>query len=258
VDDEPVARAGLRTLLERDTEFAVVGEAGDGHAAVMTIQELQPDVVLLDVQMPEMNGFQVLAAIGPSQMPLVVFTTAHEEFALDAFDVNAIDYLLKPFDDERFGRAMARVKRMHQNEQTGDVRERLAELLAHPGVSSESEGHVKRLMVKTGGRVYFLRTDEIDWIEAADYYVKVHAGGDTHLMRRTLQSLVEVLRPEQFVRAHRSAIVNVDRIAEIRPYSRRVSLLVLRDGTEIRLSQHRREALEARLSGTESTPGNPS
>jgi two-component system, LytTR family, response regulator len=253
VDDEPLARTGVRELLQRDGDLEVIGEAASGAEAVEALRELKPDLVMLDVQMPGMSGFDVIRTVGPDKMPAVVFVTAFDQFAVRAFEVNAVDYLLKPFDDERFSLTVARAKRVIRQAHAGELSRRLAELLvntASPTASAPApapgpkEGYADRLVVKSGGRVFFLRTDELEWIEAADYYVKLHVGGKTHLLRETMNALEARLDPRKFFRVHRSAIVHLDRIRELQPYFRGEHVLILQDGTKLKLSRARREKLE--------------
>jgi two-component system, LytTR family, response regulator len=255
VDDEPLARSGVRELLEADPDLQVVGEAASGEEAVAAIAALAPDLVMLDVQMPGLTGFDVIRQIGADNMPAVVFVTAYDQFAVRAFEVNAVDYLLKPFDDERFAQTLTRAKKVVRQSQAGELSRRLVALLdgSMPGmpqmpaplVARRTAGDfVDRLVVKTGGRVVFLRLEELDWIEAADYYVKLHAGGKTHLLRETMSSLEHRLDPRRFFRVHRSAIVNLDRIRELQPYFRGEHVLILQDGTKLKLSRARRERLE--------------
>jgi len=237
VDDEPIAREGLRALLAGDRDVEVVAECGDGASAVETIRRTRPDIVFLDVQMPDVDGFDVLRELAGEPLPAVVFVTAYDKYALRAFDVHAVDYLLKPFHDERFAEALARAKARRGEDMTG----RIARLL------DERKPKVMRVLVKTGGRVLFLRADEIDWIEAADYYVKLHVAGKVHMLRESMAALEARLDPELFFRVHRSAIVNLERVRELQPYSRREHVLVLRDGTRLRLTRSRRERLAALL-----------
>lgn len=251
VDDEPIARAGMRRLMERDPDLEIVGEAGDGDAAVAAIRELRPELLLLDVQMPEMDGFEVLDAVRSDAVRAVIFVTAYDRFAIRAFEVEALDYVLKPFDDERFATVLERAKRHVRRERDDDLASRLAALLeryepnrtAAPTQTAHRTG-VARIMVRDGGRVFFLPVDEIDWIEAADYYARVHTGESSHLVRESLASLEQSLDPTCFVRIHRSAIVNVDRVREIRPDWRNRSTVVLATGEQLPISRSRRERLE--------------
>ncbi|UCD23856.1 MAG: response regulator transcription factor [Gemmatimonadota bacterium] len=256
VDDEPLARSGMLTLVERDPELEVAGECSDGRAAVEAILELQPDLVLLDIQMPEMDGFEVLRAVGTDRMPPVVFVTAYDQFAVKAFEVNALDYLLKPFDDERFAHAIERAKHSIRGPDVNMLSQRLLRLLetaASGRAAAPTRGganHLVRLVVKDAGKVFFVRTDEIDWIQAASYYVKLHVEEKVHLLRETMNSLEAKLDPACFFRISRSAIVNLDRVREIQPYAGGSQVVLLHDGTKVKLSKSRREELE-RILGQE-------
>lgn len=252
VDDEPLAREGIRLLLRGDPEIEVVGEAGAGREAVAQIQHLRPDLVFLDVQMPEMTGFQVLGALAPALVPAVIFVTAYDRYALQAFEVHALDYLLKPFDDERFADAVARAKSHLQLARAWDLRQQLLSLLADVGPHAElparpadKPAEPERLAIKDGCRVVFLRFDEIDWIEAADYYVQIHAGGKCYLHRETMMSLERRLDAGMFVRIHRSAIVNRRRIRELRSGRQRDAVVVLEGGQSIKVSRSQQAKLAA-------------
>lgn len=247
VDDEALARRRLRALLRDESDVDVVGEAGDGGAAVAAIDALAPDVVFLDVQMPEADGFDVIEAASADRMPVVVFVTAHDQYALRAFEVHALDYLLKPFSRERFHAAMARAraevlrrreegKRPSGDELAALVREIRA---ARPGPD--------RFVVRDGGRVSFLKVGEIDWIESEGNYLRLHVGPQTHLIRGTIKGSAERLDPERFVRISRSAIVNLDRVREIHPWSRGELVVVLHDGTQLPTSGEHGRELRARL-----------
>jgi two-component system LytT family response regulator len=248
VDDEPLARSGMVALLARDPELTVAGECSDGAQAVVAIGKLAPDLVLLDVQMPEADGFEVLRAVGPDRMPLVVFVTAFDRFAVKAFEVNAVDYLLKPFDDERFTAAIERAKRaLRQDKPTlGDLGKRLAALLEHGGID-DTRRPLTRLIVKDQDRAIFVGVEELDWIEAADYYVKLHTRGRTHLVRQSLQSLEARLDPDRFFRVHRSTLVNLDRVKEVQALFHGDHVVILQDGTRLKLSRNRKEKLETLL-----------
>lgn len=240
VDDEPLARKTLRLLARRDREVVVAAECRNGEEAVESIREHRPDVVFLDVQMPGLDGFGVLERLG-EEPPLIVFVTAYDQYAIRAFEVHAIDYLLKPFTDERFEKALARAKDAVQH-RPGEAREKMAKLAAdHRG------GPARRFMVRSAGRVVFLKAEEIDWIEAADYYARLHVAGGSHLIRESMNDLEAALDPEAFVRIHRSAIVNLDRVREMRPLFRGELVVVLNDGTQLRMSRSRREELESRF-----------
>jgi len=247
VDDEPLARERLRMLLEQDGEVEICGEFGDGNLAVRGIGEMCPDLVFLDIQMPGLDGFQVLHSVGPDRMPVTVFVTAYDQYALQAFDVSAVDYLLKPFDRDRFLRALARAKRQFalrsSPETGGDLSMRLLSLLEH----LQPKAYLERLVIKSGGRVAFLKTDEVDWIEASGNYVRLHAGRDAHLLRETMSALEDKLDPRRFVRIHRGAIVHLDRIKELHPLFHGDHEVTLRDGSRLMLSRSYRESLERAL-----------
>ncbi len=258
VDDEPLAREGLRLLLAADPEVSVVGEAGNGPEAVRLIREQRPDLVLLDVQMPELNGFEVLAHLGPGEVPAVIFVTAYDRYALRAFDIHALDYLLKPFRDDRFHDAVGRAKAQIRLARMSDLSQRLMSVLSTYGerdvtpaqasapapTATAPEPWVRRLAIRDTGRVVFLDVDEIEYIEAADYYVQIHAGGKAYLHRETMQSLEARLDPERFMRIHRSAIVNSRRIRELRSEGRRDLVVVLTGGAELRVARSHREKFQ--------------
>jgi two-component system LytT family response regulator len=246
VDDEPLARDSLRILLERDPEVEVAGECPDGQSAVEAIRAGAPDVVLLDVQMPGMGGFEVLAALDGVALPAIVFVTAYDRYALRAFDENAVDYLLKPYDDDRFELALERAKGRVRDRRVRDYSARLVELLAAVRGGGEREP-AERLAVRSTGRVTLVRVDDVDWIGAAGSYAEVHARGATHLLRESLASLEARLDPKRFVRIHRSTIVNADRVRELRPFFHGEHVVLLDDGTELRLSRRHRAAVERLL-----------
>jgi two-component system LytT family response regulator len=259
VDDEPLARSGVAGLVARDPELALVAECEDGRDAVEAITRLRPDLVLLDVQMPEMDGFEVLRALGPERLPVVVFVTAFDRFALRAFEVAAVDYLLKPFDDERFAVAVARAKHAVRTAEAGELGRRVMALLERTGAPAPAAsdapppaapaGFASRLTVKGSGRTVFIRVDEVDWIEADDYYAKLHVAGKTHLLRETMGSLEGRLDPTRFFRVHRSAIVNLDRVREVQFLFRGEHVVILHDGTKLKLSRNRLDRLETMLAG---------
>ncbi|RKI50309.1 DNA-binding response regulator [Corallococcus sp. AB004] len=252
VDDEPLAREGLRLLLAADPDVRVVGEAGNGPEAVRLIREHRPDLVLLDVQMPELNGFEVLARLDPGEVPAVIFVTAYDQYALRAFDIHALDYLLKPFRDDRFHDAIGRAKAQIRMARMSDLSQRLMSVLSTYGERDSTpapaptppEPWMRRLAIRDAGRVVFLDVDEIEYIEAADYYVQIHAGGKAYLHRETMQSLEERLEPERFMRIHRSAIVNARRIRELRSEGRRDLVVVLTSGAELRVARSHREKFQ--------------
>lgn len=250
VDDEPAARAAIRTLLADEADVQVVGECADGRAALEAIRIDAPDLLFLDVQMPEMDGFALLRALDPTQLPVIVFVTAYDQYALHAFEVSALDYLLKPFDDERFRSSLARAKQRVQQGRLGALSQQLLALLdgtaGRQPVSRDGQ-YLKRLVIKTGGRVTILAVKDIDWIEADGDFVKIHAGRAWHPLRETMKRLETQIDPARFVRIHRSTIVNVERIKELQPYFRGEYVVILHDGTSLKLSRGYKEHLEAAL-----------
>ena len=245
VDDEPLARAGVRRLLEDDEHIDVIGECADGAEAVVAILDQQPDAVLLDIKMPEMNGLDVVRTIGVERMPLTVFITAYDEHALRAFELHAVDYLLKPFDDERFTQTMQRLKSVFQTRAAARLSEKLLNVLQD--TQPKGQRYLSRIVVRTDGRTLLLRTSDVEWIEAADYYARIHAGGKSYLLRETMNELEAKLDPETFFRVHRSAIVNLEKVKEIQPYTRGEHVVIMNGGAKVRLSRGRREKLEERL-----------
>jgi two-component system LytT family response regulator len=245
VDDEPLARERIRALLSEQPDIDVVGEARDGEEAVSAILAHAPDLVFLDIQMPKMDGFEVIKTIGPENMPLVVFVTAYDQHALKAFDVRALDYLLKPFDRERFAESIGRVRQAIERSGSDEIGRRLLELVRElkPGGAQRSD----RLVIKSAGRLFFLRIDEIDWVEAAGNYVKLHVGTDEHLLRETMNGIEVKLDPDKFFRIHRSRIVNMERIKELQPWFNGEYVVILRNGTKLTLSRGYREKLQERL-----------
>lgn len=251
VDDEPLARRNLRVLLEKDPQIEIVDECRNGREAVKAINTLSPDLIFLDIQMPEMDGFDVLEHVGPEHIQAIIFVTAFDQYALKAFDVHALDYLLKPFDDERFAHALQRAKSQIESRQMNKLTQRLLALLdgreSERKVALQQKDYLTRLMIKVSGRVVLLKVDEIDFIEADGNYAKLHVGHKSHLLREKMHDLEERLDPARFVRIHRSVIVNLDRIKEMHPHFNGDYIVVLEDGRKLRLSRTRRENLEARL-----------
>jgi two-component system LytT family response regulator len=244
VDDEPLARERVLSLLQQEADVEVVGECSDGTQAVSAIQEQSPDLVFLDVQMPGCDGFQVIRHVGADRMPTVVFVTAYDEYALQAFEVHALDYLLKPFGKDRFQQTLRHAREALERRRAGDLGRRLLALVHD--IKPEPQ-RVERLVVKSGGRVFFLRTDEIDWIEAAGNYVRLHLGAESHLFRETMNRMESRLDTRRFARIHRSRIVNTERIKELQPWFNGDYVVVLRDGTRLTLSRGYREKLQQRL-----------
>jgi two-component system LytT family response regulator len=243
VDDEPPARYTLSLLLTRTPGFVLVAESSHGEDAIRTVGRYKPDVLLLDVQMPGLDGFEVLRHIGPTAVPAVVFVTAFDRYALKAFETHALDYLLKPFSDERFISVMARVNsRLHERSQAA-VGRRLTALLA----SKRPETGPQQLIVRDSGRTLVIPYDDIVWIEADDYYVRVHSTGRRALVRLALKMLAERLDPNRFVRVHRHAIVNLSWVRAVEPLASGDQRLLLSDGTELRVSRTFRAALKERL-----------
>lgn len=245
VDDEPLAREKIRTLLRNHPEVEVIGEPRDGLEAVEAIRLDPPDLIFLDVQMPELDGFGVLAEVGPQTVPAIVFVTAYDEYALKAFDVHAIDYLLKPFDRERFERALARAVDLIRGKPS-DTDERILALLAELQ-ANQPRKYLERMVVKSGGRVYFVVAEDIDWIEAAGNYVELHVGDERHLIRWTMKTLGQQLDPADFLRVHRSAIVNIRRIKELQPWFNGDYVIILDTGAQITSGAAYRESLKRLL-----------
>jgi two-component system LytT family response regulator len=245
VDDEPLARELLGALVSATPGFTVVGECRNGREAVEVLRTHPPDVVFLDVQMPELDGFGVVEAVGVEQMPVTVFVTAYNEHALKAFDAQALDYLLKPFDDERLERTLKRVEAQVRLARGGaEVAPRLVALLES---LQRRELYTERLVLREEGRASFLRVGDIDWVEAAGKHVQVHAGGRVHTVRESISTLEEQLDPKRFVRVHRSAIVNLDRVREVQAWFHGDFVLLLEDGTQVTTGRGYRERLQELL-----------
>ncbi len=243
VDDEPLARERLRTLLARETGIEVGGEAGSGPDAVEAIRRLKPDLVLLDIQMPGLDGFGVLRELGP-ELPAVIFVTAFDGYAVQAFEVHALDYLLKPFKPARLREALSRARARLAGPAPGDVQARVLALLEQHQRRQQEPAWLARLAVRTGDRVRFIRTEDIDWIEASGNYVVVHAGAERHTLRETLGSLEARLSPACFQRLSRSAVANIDRIREIQPLARGEPVAILHGGARITMTRGLRELQE--------------
>jgi two-component system, LytTR family, response regulator len=251
-DDEPLARERIRTFLEQEPDVRVVSECADGAEAIAEIQRERPDLVFLDIQMPGLNGFEVARRLmereeAPPALvfvtaydqhalpPAVIFVTAHDEYALQAFEVHALDYLLKPFNGERFRRALQRARLELLKEQPAGVSQRLLSLLEE--LQQQGRRPQERLVLKTSGRVSFLKVDEIDWIEAEGNYVRLHVGVTSHLLRETMKGIEARLDPSRFIRIHRSTIVNTDRIRELQPLFHGEYAVILQDGTRLTASR---------------------
>jgi two-component system LytT family response regulator len=246
-DDEPLARERLKMLLVGQEGFEVVGECHDGPSTIDAIRRSKPDLVFLDVQMPGANGFDVVSALGEEDLPLFVFVTAFDKYALKAFDVHALDYLLKPFDRDRFLQALARARQQLERPSNSDLRSRLLALVRDLEPAPQ---RLERFVIKSGGRVFFVRADEIDWIEAAGNYVKLHVGTDTHLLRETMNAVEAQLPRETFYRIHRCHIVNIERVKELQPWFNGEYVVFLRTGARLTLSRGYREKLQDRIGRT--------
>jgi two-component system LytT family response regulator len=242
VDDEPLAREGMRILLSRDPEIAAIHEAKDGREAIAAIRDLRPDLVFLDVQMPELDGFAVVREIGPEHMPAVVFVTAHDRYAIQAFDINAIDYLLKPVTEDRFDQSLARAKArigLEPADRTGRQIISLLETIASP------RRYLKRLAVRSAGKTVFVEVEDVDWIEAAENYVQLHAGRAGHLVHVAMNTLEKSLDPEIFLRIHRSLIVNVRRVKELQPALHGEYVVTLESGVRLQSGRVYNQKLKA-------------
>ncbi|HLM62578.1 MAG TPA: LytTR family DNA-binding domain-containing protein [Pyrinomonadaceae bacterium] len=259
VDDEPLALRALRAMLSADAEVEIIAECDDGRQAITIIRDRSPNIVFLDVQMSGMNGFDVVREIGIENMPLTIFVTAYDKYAVQAFEARALDYLLKPFDHERFEEALNRAKNSFRQQKLGKMNENLLTVLKDMNVSpsklspplgekinalSPAEP-LERLVIKSGGRIYFLKTEEIDWIAATGDYVELHAGNKTHLMREMIGNLQPRLDSKKFLRIHRSIIVNIERIKEIQPLFKGEYIITLSSGIQLKSSRgYRSELLE--------------
>jgi two-component system LytT family response regulator len=241
VDDEPLARERIRALLREEADVEVVGECADGPSAVAAIQKLSPDLVFLDVQMPGMDGFGVLRALGAGRVPEVIFVTAYDQHAVKAFEAHALDYLLKPFKPARFREALRRAREQLARRRAGALPENLAALLAH---LQPQRAYLSRIAVKSGERTVFVKTGEIEYLEAAGNYVVLHAGRENHVVRETLAALEAQLDPKQFVRINRSTLVNVEQIREVQPLFKGEHVVVLRNGRQLPLTRGVRELQE--------------
>lgn len=243
VDDESLARTALLRLLKHERDINIIGQCGDGESAVHAIRQMRPDLVFLDVQMPEMDGFQVVESIGPGQMPVTIFVTAFDRYAIRAFDSNAVDYLLKPFSPDRLARALARARDRWLGRQDKDAAERLFSLLG----SRLQSDYVQRLTVASNGRILFVPVADIDWIEAEGNYARLHVSRKIYDVRETLQALMEKLDPREFTRIHRSTIVNLQRVREVQPWFQGSHIVVLQSGEELRMSRYQRAAVQRLL-----------
>lgn len=244
VDDESLARGRIRDMLACDASIEIVAECANGEEAIESIQQYSPDLVFLDVEMPGVDGFAVLEGLPADQMPAVIFVTAYDQYAVRAFEVYALDYLLKPFDQERFDKALNRAKAQITSERSDAMSERI--LRAIEDIKTKPV-HLERLVIKMNGHVFFMKAEEIDWLEAEGNYVRLHSGKESYLLRDTISALESQLDPKKFIRVHRSAIVNVDRIAELQPWFHGEYRIVMREGVQLTLSRTYREKLHELL-----------
>jgi two-component system LytT family response regulator len=243
-DDEPLGRARIRMLLANEPWVEVVAETADGPTTVAGIEKFKPDLVFLDIQMPGGSGFDVIEAVGAARMPFVIFVTAFDRYALRAFDVHALDYLLKPFDRDRFRDALTRARERIEHRSEADLERKLLALVndLKPGPQP-----LERFVIKSGGRVFFLRARDIEWIEAAGNYVKLHVGPETHVFRETMNAIEAKLDPAMFFRIHRSHIVNIERVRELQPWFNGEYVVFLTSGARLTLSRGYREKLQDRI-----------
>ena len=240
VDDESLARERLRNMLATDPAIQIIGECSNGQDAIEAIQALSPDLVFLDVEMPGIDGFGVLEALPAERIPTIIFVTAYDQYAVRAFEVFALDYLLKPFDQERFDKALGRARHQLSIERTDALNERILNALEE---IKTRPVHLERLVIKMNGHVFFIKAEEIDWLEAEGNYVRLHAGKESYLLRDTISALESQLDPKKFIRVHRSAIVNIDRITELQPWFHGEYRIILGEGVQLTLSRTYREKL---------------
>ena len=245
-DDEPLARERVRSMLEGRDRYTIVAECHDGLEAVAALAQEDIDLLFLDVQMPGLDGFQILESAGKTRLPIIVFVTAFNDYALRAFNVSALDYLLKPFDRERFEQTLTRVEERLATRRQTEISAELREFL-HTLSTTTPPSHVSRFPVRANGEIYFVRVDDVDWIDAEGNYVALHAAGRRHLVRDTIKSLEGRLDPAKFVRVHRSAIINVDRLRKLQPYFHGEYVITLQDGTTLTSSRTYSDRLRALL-----------
>ena len=249
VDDEPLARTGVQQLVEPLDDVTVAGEAADGPEAIRQIEAHDPDLVFLDVQMPEMDGLEVVQEVGVEDMPLTIFVTAYDQYALDAFEAHALDYLLKPIEEERFEEAMERARQQLQRVEADALSQQLRGVLREYTAEEERES-IERFTIRSRDRIYFVDVDDVQWIESEGDYVALHDGEDAHLVRKTMRELEEELDPGRFLRVHRSYIVNADYIEELRPLDHGTYQLRMASGTPLKTSRGYSENVDALLDET--------
>jgi two-component system LytT family response regulator len=248
VDDEPLSLRRLHQLLNALPEIEIVAQCTSGRQAIAAIGELKPDVVFLDVQMPEVNGFEVVAAVSRAEMPLIVFVTAYDEYAVRAFDVLALDYIMKPVAPERLRLACERASAALTSKERRAARQEsvggLLQQLEQDGRMRESAAKTNRLLVRADDRIVMLKTDDINWVEAAGNYVRIHVGKDTYMIRETIGRLETILDPGRFARIHRSTVINLDSVKEMQPWFSGEMLVIMNDGTQLKLSRTYRRQFE--------------
>lgn len=244
VDDEAPARSRLRHMLRDEPDVEIVGEIASGRQAVEAIRELRPDLVFLDVQMPGLNGLEVCRALAPEELPRIVFVTAYDRYALEAFELHALDYLLKPFDQERFRKTLAHARTQVRPAATASATDPVLAALKHLQAAA---ARPERLAFKCDGRVVFVRLEEVDYVESEGNYAKIHAGATVHLVRETLSALEQQLAPDRFLRISRSVIVNLDRVKEVQPLFYGDHVVILRNGTQLTLTRSHRDKIDALL-----------
>ena len=260
VDDESLARKRIKDLLSEKTDFEIVGECDNGTDAVKAIKKGEAELLFLDIQMQDMDGFDVLSDFDPTQLPKIIFITAYDQYALKAFEVHAIDYLLKPFDDERFDEMLLHVRKQIEKDNISELGGKLTSLLTDMKSSKSAEtedvspavptqGYQKRLVIKSTGKVSFVEIDEVDWIGAEGSYVSLNTNGKAHLMRGTLKNLESILNPDEFLRIHRSTIVNISAIKELKSHFHGEYVVILRTGKRLKLSRNYRESAERLIGG---------
>jgi two-component system LytT family response regulator len=246
VDDEPLARRKIRNLLKGETDVQIIGESADGQEAVADMMKKKPDLVFLDIQMPEMDGFEVIETVELKDMPAIIFVTAYDEYALRAFEVHAVDYLLKPIDEDRFREALQRVRQELKSDERPGVDEGIRSLIKE---LKKKENYLKRLLVKRGDRIHLIRVDDIIRIEAASYYVRLHVveEDEKYLMRITMKKLEKRLDPRKFLRIHRSTIVNIDCIKEIQSWFNKEYMIILNNNEKLVVSRSYKDKVFNRL-----------
>ena len=247
---EPPARTGVQQLVEPLDDVTVVGEAADGPEAVRRIDEQAPDLVFLDVQMPEMTGLEVVREVGVDNMPLTIFVTAYDQYALDAFEAHALDYLLKPIEEERFAEAIERARQQLQRADAEALRDQLRGVLREYAEEDEEDAGIERFTIRSRNRIYFVDTEDVQWIESEGDYVALHDGEEAHLVRKTMKQLEQELDPDRFLRVHRSYIVNADYIEELRPLDHGTYQLRMASGTPLKTSRGYSDNVDALLDAT--------